>query len=130
MPDLKQGKENHFFFWFERGSGFEGLGGTHNFTERTRLRYWPKVCLMISQNSSFQTGISPVCLVEFRLSQSPSHISACSGAFGTLKLARAIGARTRYIWFISGVSALFSFLLCLYILPLRKILASRDLLQV
>ena len=42
------------------------------------------------------------------------------------KVLRTIsGSGARYIWFISGVFALFSFLLCLYIVPLPKVLASR-----
>ena len=33
--------------------------------------------------------------------------------------------RVRFIWFISGVFALFNFLSCFYIVPLPNILASR-----
>ena len=47
-------------------------------------------------------------------------LSDLSCAFGTWKLARALGAR-----FISGVFALFNFLSCLYIVPLPKRLTSR-----
>ena len=46
-------------------------------------------------------------------------VLVCS-VLGTSKLACDFGAR-----FISGVFALFNFLLCLYIAPLPKILASR-----
>ena len=77
-----------------------------------------RVPLQRFQNYKELVGKSVSSLHHPRLSQSPSH------DFFRFWCARcAFGAR--FIWFISGVFALFNCLSCLYIVSLPKILASR-----
>ena len=75
----------------------------------------------VGQEDSEKSALFGLKTVKGRLSQSPSH------DFFRFWYARHFEARS-YIWFISGVFALFNFLSCLhglYIVLLPKIIASR-----